>query len=268
MTIRSLTFIAALAPTLAFAQVAPPVVPPPPQPKGAIIPAVAEKPPAQLDRFLRAAVATFKRGEFAESGSICFQAAAYAESLGDPTEPVFSEAIARLRLLGYDAASHDVKAPERFDQSAAAIHIALAREALRTAQGAWAERRAKATGESLGYAADHLERAIVWGGHNTSEQGEATLALAERNARELTNDTLQKPPPGLVTTSLRDMEKMTSAVSGTLATAREEIGFDERVGTAAEKAVDGIQTGTRKAAEAVGGTFKRWGKWLEDQADQ
>ena len=265
---RILTFVAALAPTLAFAQVAPPVVPPPPQPKGTIVPAIGETPPAQLDRFFSAALSTFKRGEYAESGSICFQSAAFAESLGDPTDPTFSEAIARLRLLGYDAASHDVRAPERFNQSFAAIHIALSGEALRTARRAWEERRARATGESLGYAADHLERAIVWGGHNTSEHGEATLALAERNARELTDDSLPKPPPGLVTSSISDVGKMVTAVSGTLAIARDKIGLDERVGVAAEKAVNGIQTGTRKAAEAVGGTFKRWGNWLQEKADR
>ncbi len=267
MTARSLAFIATLAPILSIAQqIEPSAVPPTPLPTGTIIPAVAKTPPAQLDHFLRAATSAFKRGEFAQSGSICFQAAAYAESLGDPTEPAFSEAIARLRLLGYDTASHEVKAPERFDQSSAAIHIALSAEALRTAKGAWEERDTSATGVSLGFAADHLERAILWGGHNTSEQGEATLALAQRNARELTDDALPKPPPGLVTTSLRDMAKMTAAVSSTLATAREEIGFDERVGEAAEKAIDGIQTGTRRAAEAVGSTFRRWGKWIEEKA--
>jgi hypothetical protein len=221
-------------------------------------------PGQQLDAHLTEAQALFKAGNLARSGGQLFEAAAIAESLGDPTRPDLSESVAALRLLAYDTASHAVAETTLFHSAAAAVHQALAAEAERQAAGAWDERRSETAGHALGAAAFHLRRAIVWGGHSTSPEGEETLATAERLSAQLARGDAANP--GSTTQAIVRLGTMIAATGRTLEADRGDTSFYERVAQASESAIDGIKKGTRKAAESIGERLKRWGKKLQSAA--
>lgn len=221
-------------------------------------------PERQLDAHLTEAQRLFKAGNLARSGGQLFEAAAVTESLGDPTRKDLSEAVAALRLLAYDTASHGVSGTTLFHSTAAGAHQALAAEAERQASGAWDERRAETAGRALGAATYHLRRAIVWGGHSTSPEGTETLASAESIARQLAGG--GSVNPGTASQAIVRLGTMITATGRTLEADRGDTRFYDRVEEASETAIDGIENGTRKAAQSFGERLKRWGKKLQSSA--
>lgn len=248
---------------------APPRTQPPTTPPAATPPPASTGAPKaearELDKLLSESQQAFAARRFADSGGLLFKAAAQAEAMGDPTAPELSHALAYLRVLAFDTASHTVADATAFNRAAAATHHALAAESARGANGAWAERRAVQTGRRLEIGAYHLRRSIEWGGQAVNPEGEKTLQQAVAVGAALQRTDTPPPPPGQVTEALGRYSQMTAAVGSRLAQYREEPGFDQRVGDAAQRAVRGIQTGTRKAAEAVGSGLERFGRWLRGE---
>ncbi|CAN5400247.1 hypothetical protein BH23VER1_BH23VER1_12930 [soil metagenome] len=222
------------------------------------------RPEQQLDRTFLLAQNAFQGGSFADAGGILFKGAALAEASGDPTQADLAEAVASLRILAYDVASQEIGDPTRLDRAYAATHHALSRQAYLESSGAWAERRIRTASQKLAATSYHLGRSIEWGGREPSSAGRQTLALADQVAAEIAASESVPVPNARVAEAYEQIGAMIPATGATLEQDREDAGgTDNRVEDAAQRAVEGIRSGTRKAAEKVGEKLSDFGRFLQ-----
>ena len=221
---------------------------------------------ARLEQTLTRARQLAADGQLAEAGGLLFHAAAALEALSDPTRRDVSEAVASLRVLAFDIASHRAQAPAQFRDAAASAHLSLATEQVLQARGAWDERRSVATGQALQLAAFHLRHTLNWSERAPSTGGTSTLSTADQIGTALIQaDPLNPVSPATVNASIDQVAKMTATIGRALVAARSKDGLDERISEASRNAIDGIKKGTRKAAEKIGDRLQRWGSALQGQ---
>lgn len=223
----------------------------------------------KLDQTLTRARQLASKDQFAEAGGLLFHAAAALEALSDPTRRDVSEAVASLRILAFDVASHRGSNPAQFRDAAASAHISLATEQVLQARGAWNERRSVATGRALQLASFHVDRSLAWSERATSDGGATTLANANQvGTTLLQSDQLNQISPTEVSASIDRIANMTATVGRSLVSARGKEGLDERITEASRKAIDGIKKGSRKAAEKMGDRLQRWGTAIQNQLEK